>query len=170
LKKYADAFFSLLDKSYENIYGAVPFTDSMKKSLITSFKLLIDLDHVAVVLNEKNEPVLLGLCFPSISEAVRGSNGRLTPAAIIRILHAKNHPKVLDLGLVGADPAYANKGLGAIAAAHIMRTLCKDGVQYAETNLNLEENYQIQNMWKRFKRVIHKRRRSYVKKLTEKTE
>ena len=167
LDKYADAFFGLLDKSYADIYGTVPFTDSMKKSLITSFKLLIDLDHVAVVLNEKDEPVLLGLCFPSISEAVRRSNGHLTPAAIVRILRAKKHPKVLDLGLVGADPDYANKGLGAIAAAEIMKIIRKDGVEYAETNLNLEDNYQIQNMWKRFKRVIHKRRRAYVKSLTE---
>lgn len=167
LKKYADGFFSLLDRSYENIYGTVPFTDSMKKSLITSFKLLLDLRYVSVVVNEKDEPVLLGLCFPSISEAVKKSNGHLTPAAIIRILRAKKHPKVLDLGLVGVDPEYANKGIGAFAAAALMRMLREDGIEYAETNLNLEDNHQIQNMWKRFKRVIHKRRRSYVKKLTE---
>ena len=88
----------------------------------------------------------------------------------MRILRARKHPKVLDLGLVGVDPEYANRGIGAIASAEIMRMLKRDGVEYAETNLNLEDNYQIQNMWKRFKRVIHKRRRSYVKKLTEKTE
>ena len=170
IDKYADAFFSLLDRSYENIYGTVPFTDRMKASLITSFRLMLDVEHVAVVLNEKDEPVLLGLCFPSISEAVKKSNGHLTPAAIVRILRARKHPKVLDLGLVGVDPEYANRGIGAIASAEIMRMLKRDGVEYAETNLNLEDNYQIQNMWKRFKRVIHKRRRSYVKKLTEKTE
>ncbi|MBQ1847776.1 MAG: GNAT family N-acetyltransferase [Clostridia bacterium] len=167
LKKYADKFFDLLDRSYDKIYGTVPFTDSMKKSLISGFKLLLDVEHVAVVVDENDKPVLLGLCFPSISEAVRKSNGRLTPAAIIRILRAKAHPKVLDLGLVGVDPEYENKGVGAIASAAIMRMLKADGIEYAETNLNLEDNYQIQNMWKRFKRVIHKRRRSYVKKLTE---
>ena len=36
---------------------------------------------------------------------------------------------------------------------------------YAETNLNLEDNYAIQNQWKRFTEVKHKRRRSYVKKI-----
>ena len=167
IDKYADGFFALLDKSYEHIYGTVPFTESMKKSVITSFKLLLDLRYVSVVVNEKDEPVLLGLCFPSISEAVRKSNGHLTPAAIVRILRAKKHPRVLDLGLVGVDPEYANKGVGAVASAALMRMLREDGIEYAETNLNLEENYQIQNMWKRFKRVIHKRRRAYVKKLTE---
>ena len=38
-------------------------------------------------------------------------------------------------------------------------------VAYAETNLNLEDNYAIQNLWKRFHAVRHKRRRSYLKEL-----
>jgi len=32
-------------------------------------------------------------------------------------------------------------------------------------NLNLEDNYAIQNLWKRFNAVQHKRRRAYVKSL-----
>ena len=44
--------------------------------------------------------------------------------------------------------------------------LKNDGIEYAETNLNLENNYAIQNQWKRFDETKHKRRRSYVKKLT----
>ena len=47
--------------------------------------------------------------------------------------------------------------------------LKEDGIEYAETNLNLEENYAIRNMWKRFDEVNHKKRRSYVKKLGEVT-
>ena len=45
--------------------------------------------------------------------------------------------------------------------------LREDGVEYAETNLNLETNHAIQNQWKRFRQVQHKRRRSYVKQLEE---
>ena len=48
--------------------------------------------------------------------------------------------------------------------------LKEDGVEYAETNLNLEDNYAIRNMWKRFDAVNHKRRRSYVKKIGEGAE
>ena len=43
--------------------------------------------------------------------------------------------------------------------------LKEDGIEYAETNPNLELNAAIQNQWKRFKEVKHKRRRAYVKKI-----
>ena len=39
-------------------------------------------------------------------------------------------------------------------------------IRFAETNLNLEHNYPIRNLWKqRFDSVEHKKRRSYVKKI-----
>ena len=44
------------------------------------------------------------------------------------------------------------------------KTVTEDGVKYAETNLNLENNIAIRNMWNRFESREHKRRRSFVKK------
>ena len=165
LDRYADPFFALLDKAYENIYGTVPFTKGMKDMMIANFKLIIDLRFVAVVLDETGKLVCLGLCFPSIAKAVRPSGGRLTPAALLRLLKAIKKPKVLDLGLIAVDPAYANRGIATIVCAGLLRMLREDGIEYAETNLNLEENHAILNQWKRFKAVQHKKRRSYVKRL-----
>ena len=51
LNRYADGIFSLLDKSYEGLYGTVPFTEGMKKLMIDNFKLVIDPKYVAVVLD-----------------------------------------------------------------------------------------------------------------------
>ena len=48
-----------------------------------------------------------------------------------------------------------------------MDMLRDGGIEYAETNLNLETNSAILNQWKRFKEVRHKRRRAYVKRLVE---
>ena len=165
LRRYADQFFTLIDRSYANIYGAVPFTDGMKKMLIQNFKLIIDLDHVGVILDENDNVVAMGLCFPSIAEAVRKSNGRMTPAAIVRLLKAKKNPRVIDFALVGVDPDYTNRGLGAIVTMWIMDMLCNGKVDYAETNLNLVDNAEIQNLWGRFNRQIHKVRRAYIKNL-----
>lgn len=167
LKKYADPFFELLDVAYKDIYGTVPFTDGMKKMMISNFKLIIDLKHVAVILDKDNKLVCLGLCFPSLAEAIRPSKGHLTPLALIRLLRAIKHPRILDLGLVGVSPEYANRGVSTIVSAGLMKMLKEDGVEYAETNLNLENNFAIQNQWKRFKEVKHKRRRSYVKTLSK---
>ena len=165
LKRYADPFFELLDRSYEHIYGTVPFTESMKKLMISNFKLIIDLKHVAVVLDEQDNLVLLGLCFPSIARAVQKSNGRLTPGCLLRLLRAIRHPKVIDLGLIGVEPSWLNRGASSIIAAALVKMLQAPGTEYAETNLNLEDNYAIQNLWKRFDAVQHKKRRAYVKRL-----
>ncbi len=165
LNKYADAFFNLLDISYENLYGTVPFTDGMKKIMIDNFKLIIDLKHVVVILNEKEELVCLGICFPSLAKAVQKSGGRLTPAAIIRVLKAIKNPEIIDLGLIAVHPDYLNRGVTAIISAELIKMLKSGNVKYAETNLNLENNFAILNQWKRFDSVTHKRRRAYVKRL-----
>lgn len=165
LKKYADGLFEILDKSYEDIYGTVPFSDGMKKLMIDNFRLIIDLEHVAVILDKDNKVVCLGVCFPSIAEAVQPSRGRLTPAAVVRILRAMKKPEVIDLGLIGVDPAWAMRGVSVAISAELERMLRAPGIKYAETNLNLEDNLMIQNQWKRFVEVKHKRRRAFIKKL-----
>ena len=46
-------------------------------------------------------------------------------------------------------------------------TMMEHGIDYLETNLNLEDNHPILNMWKSFDTVQHKRRRCYIKKLVD---
>ena len=166
IDRYADDFFRLIDLSYGDIYGTVPFTDGMKKITIDNFRLLLDLRFVRVILNEEGRMVCFGLCLPAIGEAVRKSGGRLTPAALVKLLRARRKPRVIDLALVGVDPEYSNRGISIMLMAGLMRMLKEDGVEYAETNLNLEDNYAIRNMWKRFDATEHKKRRAYVKRLT----
>lgn len=167
LNRYSDALFELLDKSYDQLYGTVPFTDGMKKLMIDNFRMIIDLDHVAVILDKDDNVVCLGVCFPSIAEAVRPSKGHLTPAAIVRVLRAMKKPEIIDLGLIGVDPAWAMRGVSVAISAELERMLRAPGIKYAETNLNLEDNLMIQNQWKRFVEIKHKRRRAYVKMLEE---
>ena len=167
IRRYADQFFALLDEAYKDLYGTVPFTEGMKKLIISNFLLIVDLKHVAVILDENGKVVCLGICFPSIAKAVQPSGGRLTPPALIRLLKAIKRPKVLDLGLIAVAPEYMNRGVSVAISAELLRMLWEDGVEYAETNLNLETNHAIQNQWKRFRQVQHKRRRSYVKQLEE---
>lgn len=170
IDRYADEFFVLLDEGYKDLYGTVPFTEGMKKMMISNFKLIIDVKHVAVILDKQERVVCLGLCFPSIARAVQKSGGRLTPAAIVRILRAIRRPRIIDLGLIAVAPEYMNKGVAAVISAELMKMLREDGVEYAETNLNLETNHAILNQWKRFRSVRHKVRRAYVKVLNKEKE
>ena len=165
LKLYADDLFELLDKSYDQIYGTVPFTKGMKKLMLDNFNLIIDLDHVAVILDENNKAVCLGICFPGIAKPLQRSGGRLTPLTLLKVLHKIKHPDVIDLALIGVDPEYLNRGISVVFAYELTKMLQAPGIKYADTNLNLEDNYAILNLWKRFDRFENKRRRSYTKKI-----
>lgn len=165
LEKYADKFFHIIDITYKDLYQTVPCTPNMKKSLLKSFRLIINIKYVGVIVDENDEVVGFGLCFPSIAKAVQKSKGHLTPIAILRILKAIRKPDILDLGLIGISPEYRNKGVIGGILVHLLHLLSLDYIQYAETNLNLEDNINIQNQWKNFDSIQHKRRRSFVKKI-----
>ena len=165
IRRYGDAFFELLDVAYADIYGTVPFTKGMKDMMIANFKLIIDTRFVAVVLDENDKVVCLGIGFPSIAKAMQTSGGRLTPPALLKLLKAIKKPEIFDLGLIAVAPEWLNRGVNMLMCAGLLRMLQEDGVKYAETNLNLEDNHAILNMWKRFKAVRHKKRRAYVKKI-----
>ncbi|MBO7082694.1 MAG: hypothetical protein J6W30_02480 [Bacteroidales bacterium] len=165
LNKYADGIFELLDKSYEFLYGTVPFTEGMKKMMIDNFKLVIDVKNVAVILDENDKMVCFGLAFPGIADAVRPSGGRLTPGAIVRVLKALKKSPVIDLCIVGVDPEWLNRGVSIVVCSGLMKMLQREEVQYADTNINLEDNYAILNLWKRFDSQVVKRYRCFVKKL-----
>lgn len=166
LDKYADGIFELIDKSYDQLYGTVPFTEGMKKMTIDNFKLVVDVKNAAVILDEHDKLICFGLAFPGIADAVRPSGGRLTPLALVRVLKALKKPSIIDLCLVGVDPEWLNRGVSVIVSAELMKMLQRPGVIYADTNLNLEDNYAIQNQWKRFDEKKVKLYRCYGKKLT----
>lgn len=168
LKNYADDFFEIMDITYNDIYGTVPMTERMKKMMISNFKLMVDPRFVSVILDENDKVVCFGLCLPSISKAVQKSGGRLTLPAIFKLLKAIKHPHILDLALIGVLPEYAKKGVSSVLLYEMTDILRREKIAYAETNLNLENNLNIRNMWKNFDTVEHKRRRCYVKPIESK--
>lgn len=165
IKRYGKQIFQAIDKTYENIYGTVPFTDEMRKMMIDNFKLIVRPKDVALIVDENDRLVCFGIIIPSISKAVQKSSGHLTIPTIVRILKAKKNPEIIDLGLIGVLPEYEMKGIASSALAKIIKTLEKDNIKYAETNLNLETNYHIINQWKNFDAIQHKRRRCFIKKI-----
>jgi hypothetical protein len=166
LKKYADGIFDLMDKSYEGLYGTVPFTEGMRQLILDNFGLVVSPKYSAMILDENEKPVCFGLAIPSLSKAFRGTRGHITPGVVVRFLQCLRKPESLDLCIIGADPEYLNRGVSAALSLAIMKMLRDTpSLKYADTCVNLEDNYAIQNQWKRFRRDTPKRYRCYVKSL-----
>ena len=167
LKKYGDSFFQLMADNYSHLYQTVPIDGAARKSLIQNFKLLVNVKYVSIIVNEDDEAVGMAIAFPSIAKALQKSQGRLTPAALFRVLRSARHPRILELGLIGVDPAYRKQGAAIVILAKLAKELEKNpGIEFLETNLNMETNTEIQALWdNRFDARMHKRRRSYIKTL-----
>ena len=166
MRKYADGIFNLIDKSYEGLYGTVPFTEGMRKLMLDNFGLVIDPKYSAIILDENDKPVCFGLAIPSLNKAFHGTRGHLTPGVALRFLQCKRKPESLDLCIMGVDPEYLNRGISSAMSLAIMKMLRDNpSLRYADTCINLEDNYAIQNQWKRFRRDVPKRYRCYVKAL-----
>ena len=171
LKKYSGGIFDLIDKSYEGLYGTVPFTDGMRKLVLDNFAMVISPKHTAVILDENDKIVCFGLSFPGLAPALVGTRGKYTPKTLCKLLYYIKNPDILDLCLVGVDPEYLNRGVSGALSLAIMKMLRDNPrLKWADTNLNLEDNYAIQNQWRRFKRKECKRYRAYVKPLVISSE
>ena len=166
LKKYGDAFFDCVTDAYMELYGYVPFTEETRTMIIKSFFPIIDLKQ-AFFVQDKNEKIVgLALTFPGVGKALRKSKGKLTPLALLRLLKVFKDPETVDFALIGVNKEYKNSGLTAVFVAEVVRNFqAYKHLHHLETNLNLEDNVAIRNMWNRFESIENKRRRSFVKKI-----
>lgn len=164
INRIKQGFFDVLDETYKHLYGVVPSNEKVKRDLLNQFMPVLNKDFITCVADKNERIVAFGLCFPAIGPSIQKSGGHLYPIALCKLLHTVKHPKVMDLGLVGLLPEYQNSGVSAMIYTYIM-SLFDKGIEYCETNLNLEYNDKIMANWKYFDSVNHKRRRSYLKKI-----
>lgn len=165
LKKYGDGFFDCITEAYSDLYGYVPFTEKTRKEVMKAFYPIIDLKEVFFIVDSMDKVVALALIFPGVGKAVRKSNGHLYPLSIYRLVRLIKNPETIDLGLIAVGKEYRNSGVTAVFVSEVAK-LCSTYKKFDhfETNLNLENNIAIRNMWNRFESREHKRRRSFVKK------
>ena len=79
LRLYADKFFEILDTTYAEIYGTVPFTDKMKALMIDNFKLIIDQRFVQVIVDKDDRIVCLGCASPQSAKRSKSRAEDLRP-------------------------------------------------------------------------------------------
>ena len=129
--------------------------------------LVINKKYLIVICDENDRVVSFALCIPGFGEALQKSGGRLTPAALLKMLRLVRKPRVVDLALVAILPEYQSAGINAVMLEKMTEYLESGEIERFETNLNLETNIQVMSQWKYFDAEQHKRRRSYIKILEE---
>lgn len=144
-EQYGEALFKLINETYAGLYGYSPLTDKQIAYYIDMYLGLLKLDYVSIVVDRDDKLVGVGISMPSMSEALRKSGGRLFPFGWWHLLKAmKGHNDVVDLMLIAVTPEYQSKGVNSLFFYDLCNIFIKDGVKFAETNLELEENIHVQ--------------------------
>jgi len=170
IKNYYDEIFDVLDEAYGSLYGTVPITQDIRESVVGQFRLILKKELVSILVDEDERVVGVGILMPSIAESVKKCGGKLLPFGWIRVLHELNNPKALEMLLIGVKKEYKDKGITSIIFHHILQRIAKyyDDIDFCETNLQLEDNYKVQQLFtKAFDTKQMRRRRCYCKSLTD---
>jgi GNAT superfamily N-acetyltransferase len=162
---YMKKAFAMYNDSFKELYGFYPLTDAQVDMTIKQFVSLVTLEYLFIVTDKDEEVLGFGLMVPSLAEAVRKSKGRLLPTGIFRIKHALKHHTVLDMYLIAVKPEYIGRGVNAIIMNAGIKQAIKNGIEFAETGPELEDNLNVQSQWKSFETQQHKRRRCFRKSI-----
>lgn len=161
---YGHELFRLINEAYDGLYGYTQLTPRQIDYYIDEYLSMLRLDHVVIIVDECDRLVGVGITMPSLSRALQKSGGKLLPFGWYHLLQAiKGKTDRVDLLLVAVKPEYQSKGVNSLLFAELIPVYQKCGYKYAETNLELENNQNVQKQWEYFDRVQHRRRRVYRK-------
>lgn len=161
--------FQLINDTFKDLYGFSELSEKQIQQYVDMYLPHANLDIIPViedVSGEEPKLVGVGITIPSLTNALRKCRrGRLLPFGWWHVLRAMKGKgtNVVDLEMIGVAPEYRNKGLNVLIFYHLIPHYNRMGLEYAESQVEMEGNAQVRNMWDNFEHVQHKRRRCYKK-------
>jgi len=158
---FVEPMFKLLDETYKHLSTYTPISDEQIQTYREKYFPFIDKNYVICVVDENNELVSFAITMPSYSKALQKSKGKLFPFGWWHFLQAGKKNDRANFYLIGIHPEYQRRGVTAIIFKEIFVRFTSMGIDFAETNPELEENKSVQVLWQDYNPVNHKRRRTY---------
>lgn len=163
---YGKAIFDLVNEAYADLYGFSPLTPRQINYYIDMYLGILNLENVCIIVDKDDNLACFGVSLPSMSVALRKSKGRLFPTGWWHLLKAlRGGSDVVDLLLIAASKEYQNKGANALLFDTLIPYFNSMGFKFAETNVELEDNENVQKQWELFERRLHRRRRIWQKEI-----
>ena len=162
---YLDGVFKCLNEAYSHLHGFSELTKGQCDDLKKQFLSNVNVDYLSIILDKDDKVVAFGLALPSLSKAMQKAHGSLFPFGFVHVLNALRHNDTIDLLLIAIDGQYQNKGVNAMIFDKIANGIVKNGVKYIESTRELEDNTQVQNLWRYFDHFLNKRARVYLKNI-----
>ena len=161
--------FDLINDTYKDLYGYSELSQKQIDQLIKSYLGFLDFNLITCIedwTGGDHKLIGVGITMPSLAHALRKCRrGRLLPFGWFHVLRAiKMHKtNIVDLLLIGILPEYRAKGANALLFADLIPWYQKYGIEWGETQVELETNAGVQGQWGALTPVMHKRRKCYKK-------
>ena len=168
---YGQKIFDLINATYSHLYGYSQLTQKQINQYIKMYLGMLDLEFVTLIedwMGDERKLVGVGISMPSLSIALQKCHrGRMLPFGWWHLLRAiKFHKtKIVDLLLVGILPEYRAKGANALLFADLIPIYQKYGIEWGETQVEMETNTAGQGQWGPLNPIHHKSRECYIKKI-----
>ncbi len=166
INPYLDSIFTCLNNAYSKLHGFSELTKGQCDDLKKQFLGNVNVDYLSIILDKDDKVVAFGLALPSLSQAMQKAKGSLFPFGFIHVLRALKKNDTIDLLLIAIDEQYQNKGVNAMIFDKFAHGIKKNGIKYIESTRELEDNTNVQNLWRYFEHTLHKRARVYDKRLS----
>ncbi len=162
---YAHQVFHVINEAYKPLYGFTELNDRQITYFIKKYFSFLKPDYTTAVLDSQNRVIGFQISIPSLSKALQKARGKLFPLGWYHLIKAVKKPERIDMLLTGVLPEYQSKGVTALNMLHLTGAAIRNGIVYAESNNELEENYKVQSIWRHFEKRQHRRSRIFAKSL-----
>lgn len=136
---------AVYNAAWEDNWGFVPMTDGELSFMAARLKPLL-VEELALVAEDKGEPVGFMLCLPDLNEVIKPMKGKLlTPKIIdlLKLLMGRKTPKFARVVTLGLLKTHRQKGIDAMFFAQCLRYGLQRGVKECEVSWMLEDNVMV---------------------------
>lgn len=165
IKPYIKPVFNLINRTFNDIYGFIPFTEKEMEDFAKRFLFLINPRFVKLMVNENSEVVSFVIAMSDISAGIQKAKGYLIPWGIFHVFRAGKKSKQLNLLLGAIDPSYQGRGLDVIMGIKLLESARAAGKTTIDTHLELEYNTKVRAEMEKMGGKVYKRFRIYQKAL-----
>lgn len=141
-KREAERLRELYVSAWERNWGFVPPTREEFQHIANEMKPIFD-PRCTVVAEAGGRLVACCVALPDVNQALKGTDGRLFPLGLVKLLRRSRYIDQARLLLLGVDPAYRALGLYPLLLSELHRQTAGGPYKRVEFSWVLEENRDI---------------------------
>lgn len=142
LDEEVEALKEVVNRSWEDNWGHVPYTDKQFEAVKEAFKMIMD-PRMIFMVEFEGKLVACSITLPNINPSVKKMRGRLFPFGWWHFLRSKKRATGMRTFLFGVLPEHRNKGLDAVLVTDTVKFGRKYGYEWSVCSLIVENNQKI---------------------------